>query len=118
MIIAPVVYTTRDFSQSLSNMSPPTNSVEFTTGKCEHNNVINDGRARVQRKSRAATSDMSAKKIVAQILSGLDFESIAKLGCQLNSLGNMARFSKTATLMSLDFHPNNSGIPNSNAFCY
>ena len=64
---------------------------------------------------RAATSDMSAKKIVAHIVSGLDFESIAKMGCQLNSLGNMARFSKTATL---DFHPNNSGTPNSNEFCY
>ena len=43
-------------------------------------------RAKVQLKSRAATSDMSTKRIVAQTVSGLDFESRAKLGCQLNCL--------------------------------
>ena len=44
-------------------------------------------RAKVQLKSRAATSYMSTKRIVAQTVSGLDFESRAKLGCQLNCLG-------------------------------
>ena len=53
-------------------------------------------RAKVQLKSRAATSDMSSKRIVAQTVSGLDFESRAKLACQLNCLGKMARSSKTA----------------------
>ena len=53
-------------------------------------------RAKVQLKSRAATSDMSTKRIVAQTVSGLDFESRAKLACQLNCLGKMARSSKTA----------------------
>ena len=53
-------------------------------------------RAKVQLKSRAATSDMSTKRIVAQTFSGLDFESRAKLACQLNCLGKMARSSRTA----------------------
>ena len=53
-------------------------------------------RAKVQLKSRADTSDISTKRIVAQTVSGLDFESRAKLGCQLNCLGNMARSSRTA----------------------
>ena len=53
-------------------------------------------RAKVQLKSRAATSDMTTKRIVAQTVSGLDFESRAKLACQLNCLGKMARSSKTA----------------------
>ena len=121
-------------------MSPPTNSVEFTTGKRGNDNFINDGQrytlnrrrhgkdgveksywictvsgckarfvlhdqrvknsplqnhgdqqaeltvhiAKVQLKSRAATCDMSTKRIVAKTVSGLDFESRAKLGCQLN----------------------------------
>ena len=127
-------------------MSPPTNSVEFTTGKRGKDNVIYDGqrytlnrrrhgtdrveksywictvsgckvgfvlhsplhnhgdqqaeltvyRAKVQLKSRAATSDISTKRIVAQSVSGLDFESIAKLVCQLNCLCKMARSSRTA----------------------
>ena len=53
-------------------------------------------RAKVQLKSRAATSNISTKRIVAQTVSGLDFESRAKLGCQLNCLGNMARSPRTA----------------------
>ena len=52
--------------------------------------------AKVQLKSRAATSDMSTKRIVEQTISGLDFESRAKLGCQLSCLGKMARSSRTA----------------------
>ena len=85
-------------------MSPPTNSAEFTNGKARFvlhdqrvkkrplNNHVDQQaeltvhRAKVQRKSRAATSDISTKRIVAQTVSGLDFKSRAKLGCQLNCL--------------------------------
>ena len=133
------MYISRDLSQCLSNMPPPRNSVEFTTGKRGKDNVIYDSqrytlnrrrhgtdgveksywictvsgckvkfvlhdqrvknsplhnhgdqqaeltvhRAKVKLKSRAATSDISTKRIVAQTVSGLDFESRVKLGCQL-----------------------------------
>ena len=132
------MYISRDLSQGLSNMSPPTNSVEFTTDKRGKDNVIYDSqrytlnrrrhvtggvgksywictvcgckarfvlhdqrvknshlhnhgnqqaeltvhRAKVQLKSRAATADISTKRIVAQTVFRLDFESRVKLGCQ------------------------------------
>ena len=53
-------------------------------------------RPKVQLKSRAATSNISTKRIVAQTVSGLDYESRTKLGCQLNCLGNIAQSSRIA----------------------
>ena len=44
----------------------------------------------------ALYTTMSTKRIVAQTLSGVDFESRAKLGCQLNCLGKMVRSFWTA----------------------
>ena len=38
-----IMYINRDLSQYLSDMPPPTNSAEFTTGKRGKDNVIYDG---------------------------------------------------------------------------
>ena len=83
-----MVYKSRYLSQCLSNMSPPTNSVEFTTGKRGNDNVIY----------------MSTKKIVAQTVSSLDFESREKLGYQLNCFRKIVRSSRTAA----NRHPPNT----------
>ena len=53
-------------------------------------------RSKKTMKERAATSDTSTKRIVAEVLSGLDFECRANLGCRTNSLSKMVRTARAA----------------------
>ena len=48
-------------------------------------------RTKKKLKNRAASSEMTAKHMVASALSGLHFECGSKLGCRSESLGKMAR---------------------------
>ena len=47
-------------------------------------------------KRKAAETDIPIKELVAESLEGMDFETRAKLNCQLKSLEKMARSSRAA----------------------
>ena len=53
-------------------------------------------RSKKTMEERAATSDTSTKRILAEVLSGLDFECRANLGCRTNSLSQMVRTARAA----------------------
>ena len=52
-------------------------------GHDEQRAEITVHRAKKRLKEQAATSDMSTKRMVAEAVSGLDFECRAKLGCRV-----------------------------------
>ena len=65
-------------------------------GHDEHRAEITVHRSKKRLNELAATSDMTTKRLVAEAVSGLDFECRAKLGCRANCLGKMARSDRDA----------------------
>ena len=58
-------------------------------------------RAKKRLKEQAATSDMTTERMVAEAMSGLDFECRAKLEGRASCLGKMARSARIAVTDTL-----------------
>ena len=61
-------------------------------------------KSKISLKIRAATSDIPTKQLVADSVSGLNFECRSKLNCKISSLGRMARRSRQQSSSYSDVH--------------